>query len=42
MFSAAATPERTQGMSSRVYTTADGLSGVPSLDQLVRVLTDDS
>src|SRR5699024_12866367 len=35
-------PEQTYGMSCRIYTTPDGLSGVPSLDQLVRALADDS
>ncbi|WP_304453285.1 thioredoxin family protein [Nocardiopsis sp. YSL2] len=34
------TPVQNHGMSCRVYAGPDGLSGAPSLDQLVRVLTD--
>ncbi|GAA1456752.1 DUF2703 domain-containing protein [Nocardiopsis exhalans] len=35
-------PAQTPGMSCRVYATPEGLSGAPSLDELVRALTDAS
>ncbi|WP_046470282.1 DF family (seleno)protein [Allosalinactinospora lopnorensis] len=33
-------PDRTHGMSCRVYATPEGLDGAPTVDQLVQAITD--